>query len=206
MMWCIRVVQGRLTELRPLFRAGIELLPVRAVWTYVSEAQLEWEAGHSAAAHAALVQAFEHGLLEQPSGAAWAPTLQWAADICAGLDDGALAAPLYEILEPHGGTMTVTVGPMDHALGRLALTLGNRDDAERRLRQAVEVCERMDARAYLAVVHHDLGDLLLPSDEGRRLLERAHSVAAELGMRSLASRSGRGHRVTVEHVDPRPGI
>jgi hypothetical protein len=189
MLWCIRVVQGRLAELEPLFRSGLEWLPVRAAWSYVSEAQLEWEAGDGAAAHTALAQAFEHGLLEQPSGAAWAPTLQWAAGVCAGLGDGTLAAPLYETLEPYGGTMTATVGPIDHTLGRLALARGDRDDAERRLRRAMELCERMDARAYLALARHDLGALLLPSDEGRGLLEQAHAVAAELGMRGL--RTGR---------------
>jgi len=189
LIWCVRLVQGRLAELDQLFRAGVETLPVRAAWTFVSEAQLAWETGDEVAAQAALEQAFAHSLLEQPSGAAWASTLQWAADLCAGLDDRKRAAPLYEVLAPHAEAMTVTAGPVDHALGRLARTLGHRDEAERRLRHAAALCEQMDARAYLALVHHDLGELLMPSDEGRRLTEQAYTAAVDLGMRSLARRS-----------------
>jgi hypothetical protein len=44
----------------------------------------------------------------------------------------------------------------------------------------------MDARAYLAMARLDLGALLQPSIEGRRLLDHALTAADELGMTSLA--------------------
>jgi DNA-binding SARP family transcriptional activator len=191
LLWSIRVVQGRLTELEAIFRSAADAMPARPAWTFVSQAQLDWEAGHPDAAHAALEQAFAHGLLEQPSGAAWAPTLLWAADLCASLENPMRAAQLYDILAPRGEAMIATAGPVGRPLGRLARTLGDRDEAERRLRHAAALCERMDARAYLALAHQDLGELLLPSAEGRRLTEQARTAGEELGMPGLASRSPR---------------
>ena len=63
------------------------------------------------------------------------------------------------------------------------------DEAEQLLRDAVALCERMDARAFLAMARHDLGELLLPSPEGRRLLEQARAAANELGMPGLTKRA-----------------
>jgi hypothetical protein len=47
----------------------------------------------------------------------------------------------------------------------------------------------MDARAYLAMTRLDLGALLLPSTEGRQLLDQALTAADELGMTSLGKRA-----------------
>jgi hypothetical protein len=46
----------------------------------------------------------------------------------------------------------------------------------------------MDAQAFLAMARHDLGMLLPPSGERRRLLDQAGTAAEELGMRGLAER------------------
>jgi hypothetical protein len=71
---------------------------------------------------------------------------------------------------------------------RLALTLGRRDEAEAHLRRGA-VCERMDARAFLAITRYDLGQLLLPSAEGTALLEQARATADELGMTGWGKRA-----------------
>jgi hypothetical protein len=120
-------------------------------------------------------------------------TLTWAADICAWLDDRATAMPLLELLTPFAGVMTWQYGPVGRAVGLLELTLGRRGHAERRLRDAIELCERMDARAFLAMARLDLGALLLPSSEGRRLLDQALAAAHELGRTSLARRAPTTH-------------
>jgi hypothetical protein len=52
----------------------------------------------------------------------------------------------------------------------------------------------MDARAFIAIARLDLGALLHPSTEGRRLLDQALTAADELGMTSLAKRSLTTHR------------
>ena len=89
-----------------------------------------------------------------------------AADICAWLEDRPLAAPLYDLLAPFADVMTTQSGPVGRAVGRLAHTLGRRDEAEERLRAAVALCERMDAHAFLAMARYDLGLLLLPRAAG----------------------------------------
>jgi hypothetical protein len=53
----------------------------------------------------------------------------------------------------------------------------------------VALCERMDARAFLAMARQDLGELLLPSPESRRLLDQARTAADELGMPGLTKRA-----------------
>jgi hypothetical protein len=47
----------------------------------------------------------------------------------------------------------------------------------------------MDARAYLAAARLELGELLLPSAEGERLVAQARTAAEELGMPGLAART-----------------
>ena len=137
--------------------------------------------------------AFEHalalGLLEIPRGFTWTITLTWAADICAWLDDRSTAMRLLELLTPFAGVMTWQYGPVGRAAGLLELSLGRRRQAERRLREAIALCERMNARAFLAMARLDLGALLHPSIEGRQLLDQALTAADELGMTTLAKRA-----------------
>src|SRR5512133_627289 len=75
--------------------------------------------------------------------------------------------------------------------------------SERRLREAIALCERMEARAFLAVARVDLGAPLHPSIEGRRLLDQA-LTADELGMTSLAKRAPTAHtyRPRLDHRRP----
>ena len=140
-------------------------------------------------AREAFERALAPGLLELPRGPTWTITLTWAADICAWLEDRSTAARLLELLAPFADVMTWQYGPVGRGVGLLDLALGRRDEAERRLREAVALCERMDARAFLAMARHDLGTLLLPSAEGRRLLEQARAAADELGMPGLTKRA-----------------
>jgi hypothetical protein len=138
-------------------------MPDRPPWWRIAETQLACERGDEEAARTALADAIETGLLQTPRGFAWGPTMIGAADAAAALDHRSLAAPLYELLKPHAETMVVQAGPLNRSAGRLALTLGHRDQAEAHLRAAVALCERMHARAYLSIARYDLGRLLLPA-------------------------------------------
>jgi len=62
--------------------------------------------------------------------------------------------------------------PISGALGRLTLTLGRPDEAENHYRDAVALCERMDARAFLAVACRELGSLLLSAEDCRVVTRR----------------------------------
>jgi hypothetical protein len=188
LLWCIRAAQGRLAELEPL--AGmVRALSDRPAWSFASEAQLACELGDPGAAGSALAEAVARGLLEAPRILGWTTTMTGAADVCAALDDGALAAPLYDLLAPCADVISLHAGPLGRAVGRLALALGRRDEAEDRLRAAVALCERMDARAYLAIARYELGRLMLPGSEGALLLEQARAAAEELGMPGWSRRA-----------------
>ena len=136
-----------------------------------------------------MADAVARGLLQAPRNFAWGTTMIGAADVCAALADRSLAAPLYELLAPCADVMIAQAGPVDRAAGRLALTLGRRDEAEDRLRAAVALCERMDARAYLAIARYELGRLLLPGSEGALLVEQARAAAEQLGMPGWSRRA-----------------
>ena len=89
--------------------------------------------------------------------------------------------------------MTWQYGPVGRGVALLDLALGRRDQAERRLREAIALCERMEARAFLAMARLDLGTLLVPSAEGHQLVDQARAAADELGMPGLAKRATAAH-------------
>ena len=181
LIWCIRVLQGRFDELDRL-TAGVLTGPERSAWSYVSEAQLAQARNDRDAAAAHFARALERGLLAMPRGVPWAGTLTCAADVCSWLGDVPNAERLHALLAPCAGTMIAVTGPIGRAVGALAHTLGRPAEAERRLRDAVALCDRMDAEAHLAVARLELGTLLGPTDEGRRLVAQAGGAAERLGM------------------------
>jgi DNA-binding SARP family transcriptional activator len=184
LMSCIRLVQGRLSEQEGARVAVAEGVPKVPPTFSVVRAHQARERDDRDAAREAFDDAVAQGLLELPRGPTWTITLTWAADICAWLEDRARAAQLYELLAPFANVMTWQYGPVGRPLGRLSLILGHQDEAERLLRDAVALCERMEARAFLAMARRDLGKLLLPSAEGRRLLDQARAAARDLGVAS----------------------
>ena len=140
------------------------------------------ELGDLDATREAMASAVDAGLLQAPRSFAWGTTMIGAAGVCAALGVRPLAEQLYGLLVPCAGVMIAQAGPVDRATGLLARTLGRRAEAEERLRAAVALCERMDARAYLAIARYELGRLLLPGAEGTRLLGQAAAAAEEIGM------------------------
>jgi DNA-binding SARP family transcriptional activator len=181
LLLCIRLAQGRVSELEAV-TAGARTLPARPAWSFTAEAQVALARGDRDAARDAMAHAVARGLLQTPRNHAWGTTVIGAADVCADLDDRSLAGPLHELLAPHADLMVIQSGPLSRPLGRLAVTLGRRAEAEHHLRAAVTLCERMDARAFLAIARYDLGRLLLPSHEGALLIDQARAAARALGM------------------------
>jgi hypothetical protein len=153
---------------------------------FVVRAHVARERDDNDGAREAFDGALARGLLELPRGPTWTVTLTWGADICAWLEDRATATRLYALLAPFASVMTWQYGPVGRVVALLDLALGRRDHAELRLREAVALCERTDAQAFLAMARHDLGTLLLPSPEGRRLVGQARAAAQRMGMVGLA--------------------
>ena len=185
----IRLIQGRLSEHEGARRGMAEGVTKLPATFYVVRAHAARERDDRDAAREAFEAAIAEGLLDLPHGPTWTVCLTWAADICAWLEDRPRAARLHDQLAPFAGVMMYQYGPVGRAVGQLARTLGRHDEAEQLLRDAVALCERIDARAFLAMARRDLGDLLLPSAEGRRLLDEARAAANELGMPGLANRA-----------------
>ncbi len=184
-IWSIRVTQGRAHELEAVMRERIDLLPKRPGWTYIYEALVDCELERFERARAAVDLALAQDSIAAPRGLAWSATMVWAAYVSNWVGHEAAAARLYDVLAPFGGIMVASAGPMAGALGRLALTLGRTDEAERHLRDAVALCERMDARAYLAIARRDLGELTGDAD----LVAAAETAERDLGLeRRLGAR------------------
>ena len=144
---------------QPLMMDRLERLPDRPAWTYIYEAIVECELGRHDAASAALDMAFARGLEHAPRGLAWPSSMIWAADVCEQVGHAEGAARLHELLSPLEGVMVSYAGPMSVSLARLAVTLGRPEEARRHYRDSVALCERMDARAYLAIARRELGQL-----------------------------------------------
>ena len=109
-------------------------------------------------------------------------TLGFLARACVRLDNADVASELYELLLPHRDRMVVSLtawlGPATHHLGLLATVVGDFDAAEAHFQHAVEVQERLGARATLAHTRYEWGLLLLrrrgPGDrEGARAMLQA---------------------------------
>jgi hypothetical protein len=178
----VRLVQGRLREHEGARRGMAESVTkvpatFSVVWAHAAREKNDREG-----ARKAFERALEDGLLDLPHGPTWTISLTWAAEICAWLEDRPRAARLHDLLAPFTDVMTYQYGPVGRPVGRLLQTLGRPEEAEELLRGAVALCERMDAQAFLAMARQDLGRLLLPSAEGRRLVDQADADAAALGM------------------------
>jgi hypothetical protein len=186
---CIRLVQGRLSEHEHARRAMAQGVTNPPATFFVVRAHVARERQDHDGAREAFDGALARGLLELPRGPTWTITLTYAADICAWLEDRATATRLFTLLAPFSNVMTWQCGPVGRSVALLDLVLGRHDQAERRLREAVALCERLDAAAFLAMARLDLGALLLPSAEGRRLLDQARAAAADLGLAALAKRT-----------------
>jgi hypothetical protein len=189
LLGCVRLVQGRLGEHAPARRAMSEYMTRLPPTFLVVSAHAAREQGDRDAARDAFRSAVESGLLAMPRGPTWATTMAWAADICAWLGDRETAAALLEQLTPFADVMTWQYGPIGRGVGLLELALGRAGEAERHLRAAVALCERTQARAFLAMAQHDLGAQLLPSQEGRALVESARVAAEQLGLLGLTART-----------------
>jgi DNA-binding SARP family transcriptional activator len=190
---CIRLVQGRLSEHEQARRAMAQAVTNLPPTFFVVRAHAAREQDDRDGAREAYKGAIAQGLLELPRSPTWTMTLTWAADICAWLQNRPTAVLLLDLLTPFADVMTWQYGAVGRSVGLLELTLGRPDEAQRRLRDAMALCERMDARAFLAMTRADLGTLLLPSAEGRRLLDQARAAADELGIPGLTKRAPAAH-------------
>jgi tetratricopeptide (TPR) repeat protein len=190
--------QGRLAELEASTRAAAARFP----WYPFHKAALAClllELGHEAEARPVFAELAADEFRALYRDNEWLFAASLTAEACAGLGAAVAAGVLYEQLLPFEGRHAMafpegSVGAVDRYLGLLATTMGRRDDAERHLSRAIEVNERMGARAWQAHAEHDLAVVLVdrdrPGDRERaaELLSTSLRTARELGMSALEAR------------------
>jgi tetratricopeptide (TPR) repeat protein len=134
---------------------------------------------------------------EIPVNIFWLGVTALLAEISAHLGETERCRDLYHQLMPfsgrlaNSGTGVISIGPVSYFLGILATALGNLDDAEQHLHQAIELSERINAAPFAIRARLALADVLAtrgtPADQDRLsgLLEQCQASARQLGMTRL---------------------
>jgi tetratricopeptide (TPR) repeat protein len=140
-------------------------------------------AGDHNEARARLVRLLADGFHGSPRGADWLAPTAFLAHTCRLIDAVDQADQLYRAL---GRTPAAVVrvgplagwwGPVDHHLGSLAALLGRDADAERHLRQALDLEARMGARPFTARTLAALSQVWRARDPGRSSQAAGQAVA-----------------------------
>jgi tetratricopeptide (TPR) repeat protein len=141
------------------------------------------------------------GLASIPRDEWWLPTLGGLTEIAHALGDAERARELHALLLPFAGRnlvhqlMRFYDGSVSRFLGLLAETFGDLDAAEHHFASALELNERLGARAHLAWTQLDAARVRLargrPADRrtASDLLERCQLLAERCEMPRLAERA-----------------
>ncbi|HEY5316437.1 MAG TPA: hypothetical protein VIJ20_00550, partial [Solirubrobacteraceae bacterium] len=133
-----------------------------------------------------------------PPDGDWMITFALLADVAADLQDVEHADRLYEMLEPYRdsnvviGHGAVCFGSTARYLGRLALTIGERELALEHLRHGVDASAAMRAPVHLAHARLDHASALGAGGDwpaARRLIEQAADTASVLDLPLVARRA-----------------
>jgi DNA-binding SARP family transcriptional activator/tetratricopeptide (TPR) repeat protein len=191
----IRREQGRMAELETAARELSAANPSLSAWR-AGLATLLCETGRPDEARSELAR-FTPDLSEIAPDGDWLTTVTLLADVAAEVGDVDRCAQLYEILSPYAATnvvighAAVCFGSVARYLGRLALTIGERERALEHLRHAVDSSAALRAPVQLAHARLDYAVALgANGDRGRArtLIEQAAATAAELELPLVARR------------------
>ncbi len=199
-MFALRREQGRLQEVEGTVKAFVQQYPVIPSWR-CGLAFLYAQLGRQveALAQFGVLAANDFGDLRQD--AFWMAAVALLSDVCAFLGDARRGAALYELLTPYAGRNVVVgralacLGSASRHLGLLATTMRHWKDAERHFKDALEMNERMGARAWVAWTQHDYAAMLLarrqPRDRKKALefLTQALQAAQQMGLEALEGRA-----------------
>jgi len=196
----IRGLQGRVAELLPPIRELVKRFPGIPAWRSAL-ITVAARSGEIEEGRLELERFVGEDFSAVPRDANWLPGIGLLAEASALLGETERAEAAYQEMLPYEGLVIVvaraaaTNGPVDRILGLLAQARGRRDDAERHLRRAIEICKRVGDRPWLAISTVDLAEVLLGRDgRGDReraleLLDEALSPAREMGARYVVDRA-----------------
>ncbi len=129
----------------------------------------------------------------------WLPVIGFFSYTCAKIDDTEYAPLLYSLLAESParavrvGPLAGWWGPTDYHLGALCRVLGRLDEAERRLRSALDVTEHLGARPWQARTQVELARVLdliaggATNPASAQLRDSAATIADELGAPGIAA-------------------
>lgn len=206
----VRYEQGRLAELQELLAKVVAENPGIPAFRAVL-ALAYTEGGMLSEAGQILELEAESEFADIPRDVTWLAGHTIYAHVCATLDARSPAALLYERLLPWADQIVYTGisawGDGDHALGRLALTLGDLDSAEGHLEASRIRAHTIGATVWAVRASIDLARALLrrgspaEMDRAAELLEAATTEARRLGVERLASRAeGVAAHARAQHV------
>jgi DNA-binding SARP family transcriptional activator/tetratricopeptide (TPR) repeat protein len=192
----IRREQARMGELEAAARELVARNPQRLAWRSGLATLLCDTGRHDEARE--LVSDMADGFAAIPPDGDWMITFALMADVAADLQDGEHSARLYELLEPYRDTNVVIghgavcFGSVARYLGRLALTIGERELALEHLRHAVDASAAMRAPVHLAHARLDHASALGAGGDwsaARTLIEQAAETASVLDLPLVARRA-----------------
>jgi DNA-binding SARP family transcriptional activator len=193
-MLAIRREQARMEELEQPALEMVRANPDRPAWR-AGLITLLTEVGRVQEAQAELDRLAANDFADIPVDGDWMIAITLAADCAAELGDTARAAQLFELMHPYEhanvviGVGAVCLGSAAQYLGRLAATLGRREQAARLLEHALAANARLNAPVRVAHTQIDYARLLGPGDpRSVELLDAAAETATSLELPLVARR------------------
>jgi tetratricopeptide (TPR) repeat protein len=204
----VRWTQGRLDELRARTLEHGDRYTHVARWR---DALLAAEAGDEAAARAEIERHARNGFEDLPREGLWLLHLSALAQACVLVGDRDRAASLYDLLRPFDDRNAISIstlpfGPVAMRLGMLAGLLERWDAVDSHFERALELSDRLGARAIRAHVLFQYGRVLLArggaSDRVRAFehLDEAASISQDHQLKGLA----RGVSDVRDSAEPTP--
>ncbi|MGI9031017.1 MAG: ATP-binding protein [Ilumatobacteraceae bacterium] len=189
----IRLEQGRAAEVVDLATDCAEQLPAFPAWRAL-EAVLLWQAGDHQSAQQAFRKVVGRDIAQHPRINTWRAGMHCVGTMSIALADQEVARRVYGLLLPSRGVIDWfgggSFGPTDLILGRLAAFLDDEQAARAHLQASVEMCRRIDARAYLVHSLIALSTVGLDRAAADLLSGEAKELAAAIGMRSSSEHIG----------------
>jgi tetratricopeptide (TPR) repeat protein len=211
----LRWNQGRIGEAEQVVRRFADSASGIVGWR-AALARIYCDLGREAEARRELERLDQMGFANLPRYNGWLNMMALLAEVCAHLGDAERAASLYPLLLPFERRNVVTAqscfdGPVATYLGIMATTSRNYAAASRHFEAARTICERMNARPFIALL--DIGEAQMLSarreagdiERAAELLQQAGGIAAELGLDRIVERAERA-REELGEVEPAQGV
>jgi DNA-binding CsgD family transcriptional regulator/tetratricopeptide (TPR) repeat protein len=151
-LFLLRYEQGRLAEVEETLAGLANSQPQLVLWrAWLAVVYCETQRPAQARMHLEALTA--DGLTQIPRDYFWWSVVAALGSVAATLEDHGRSQLFYEALVPYSGRVVshgpLLTGPVDLTLGVLATTIGRYDDAERHFAASADLCQHMEAPAWL---------------------------------------------------------